>query len=149
MPPYHCTLHASPYTTTQTGLRSAWFDKTALDLDTINHYRWPSLVKRWDAGLALFTLYRTSRKLRGEPGAPGVAADTTLVQAVAERAKAGMSVIIIHGTEDRTIGIAASRRLMKAVPTAELVELPRCGHVPHEEQPDKFLEILRNRLLQQ
>ena len=68
------------------------------------------------------------------------------VQALAQRAEQGLKVIIIHGAQDRTISYAASARLKDAIPSAELIEFDKCGHVPHEEYPDKFVATLVDRL---
>jgi pimeloyl-ACP methyl ester carboxylesterase len=43
-----------------------------------------------------------------------------------------------------------SLRLAGDIPGAELVVVPACGHVPHEERPEEFLQavagFIRDRL---
>jgi pimeloyl-ACP methyl ester carboxylesterase len=37
-----------------------------------------------------------------------------------------------------------SIRLAGELPLAELVVIPDCGHLPHEEQPEAFVLTVRN-----
>jgi pimeloyl-ACP methyl ester carboxylesterase len=56
--------------------------------------------------------------------------------------------LILWGEEDRIVPIEVAHRLHRALPDAELVSLPRVGHLPHEEQPRRTLEHIQ-RFLQQ
>ena len=57
-------------------------------------------------------------------------------------AEGKLKVVIVHGTEDTVVPISNSRRLLAAIPGAHLIEIPRCGHVPHEEEKEAFLQHL-------
>jgi pimeloyl-ACP methyl ester carboxylesterase len=46
---------------------------------------------------------------------------------------------IIAGEDDRLIRSWYFEAIAKEIP-APLVLLPKCGHVPHEECPDRFME---------
>lgn len=47
--------------------------------------------------------------------------------------------LLIHGTEDRLVSVAASRRLTELRPDWRLVELADCGHVPQMEHAARFV----------
>jgi pimeloyl-ACP methyl ester carboxylesterase len=46
--------------------------------------------------------------------------------------------LIIWGENDRTLPLAYGETWQKAIAGARLVVVPRCGHLPIQEQPDKF-----------
>jgi pimeloyl-ACP methyl ester carboxylesterase len=51
-------------------------------------------------------------------------------------------VRLIAGARDEKFsGIA--RRMSELLPRAELVAIPDCGHAPHLERPQAFVEALR------
>ena len=52
-------------------------------------------------------------------------------------------VRLIWGTSDRLMPLAYADRLLAALPDARLVTLDRCGHVPQQEAPARFLAALR------
>jgi len=67
----------------------------------------------------------------------------TTASQIALLRKLDVPVLIVHGSKDRVTPIAGSRRLAEALgPNATLVELDGCGHVPHEETPERFLAAL-------
>jgi pimeloyl-ACP methyl ester carboxylesterase len=51
-------------------------------------------------------------------------------------------VLVIWGTEDRTVPFKISKRVLAALPNADFHPIKGCGHVPHLEQPDIVNEIL-------
>lgn len=66
--------------------------------------------------------------------------ELSLVQQLKDAVSAnGIKVLIIHGANDKLIPIRNSRKLSNLIPGAKLVEYPDCGHVPHEEYPQKFV----------
>lgn len=52
-------------------------------------------------------------------------------------------VLIIHGKQDRLVPASNSRRLVQMLPNAKLVELDACGHLPQEEVPHQFVDIMQ------
>ncbi|KAG5182234.1 Alpha/Beta hydrolase protein [Tribonema minus] len=126
----------------RTGLQKAWFDKAGVGLEVVNRYRWPSLVRRWDRGLALFVLSQSRWSKVAHSDTP----EEPLVAALKRKADAGMRIILIHGAQDPLVSAASSRALKSLIPAIDLVELQNCGHVPHEEMPDAFLDVLAARL---
>jgi pimeloyl-ACP methyl ester carboxylesterase len=57
-----------------------------------------------------------------------------------------VATIIIAGAEDRLIRTWYFEAISEEIP-APLVLLSNCGHVPHEECPEQFMEAV-NRFLQ-
>ena len=51
--------------------------------------------------------------------------------------------LVITGEHDLTVKTEESIRLARERPCAELVVVPDCGHLPHEEQPEAFLVAVR------
>jgi pimeloyl-ACP methyl ester carboxylesterase len=51
-------------------------------------------------------------------------------------------VKLVWGREDRIVPVALSRELKKLIPRAEIHILENCGHLPHVEKADEFVEIL-------
>jgi pimeloyl-ACP methyl ester carboxylesterase len=54
-----------------------------------------------------------------------------------------MPALVLTGEHDRTVRAEESVRLARALPNADLVTIPACGHLPHEEQPAAFLQAMR------
>ncbi len=52
--------------------------------------------------------------------------------------------LIIWGSCDRIVPLDIGRRLNEAIPKSKLVVIDECGHIPHEEQPDRTLDIMRD-----
>jgi pimeloyl-ACP methyl ester carboxylesterase len=51
--------------------------------------------------------------------------------------------LVITGEHDLTVKTEESIQLARELPCAELVVVPDCGHLPHEEQPEAFLVAVR------
>eukprot|EP00752_Nemacystus_decipiens_P003163 g2927.t1 len=121
-------------------LRKAWVDTAGVNLDVVNRYRWPTLVRYWDRGFALFLLDRLQIGEGGRVGPSG------LVEAVAVKAAEGMKVVVVQGDEDVLVSLDKAKAIADAIPDAKLVVLPACGHVPHEERTDDFLRLVLEQL---
>ena len=53
-----------------------------------------------------------------------------------------MPVLLLWGAEDELIPLQFGEAAAAAIPGAELVVLPRVGHIPSVEAPDDFVRIL-------
>jgi pimeloyl-ACP methyl ester carboxylesterase len=53
-----------------------------------------------------------------------------------------MPVTLIWGEDDQLLPVAYAKKVAAALPLAELVVLPRCGHIPQRECPDQLLPAL-------
>ncbi len=104
-------------------LESAWHDPSKITPGVRAGYRRPLRAENWDR--ALWELTRASRSLE----APELGALT-------------VPSLVISGDDDRIVPVASSVRLAQELSNAELVILPNCGHVPHEECPEAFLEAV-------
>jgi len=52
--------------------------------------------------------------------------------------------LLIWGEDDPEIPLAHGRRLFEQMPNARLIVFKRCGHMPMEEYPREFTEVLTN-----
>lgn len=51
-------------------------------------------------------------------------------------------VKIVWGREDRILPVGFTEAFSRLMPKAEIHILERCGHLPHAEKPDEFVEIV-------
>jgi pimeloyl-ACP methyl ester carboxylesterase len=51
-------------------------------------------------------------------------------------------VTIVWGEEDRILPVGIAPYLQKLLKNSKLEILPKCGHLPHAEMPDRFVEIV-------
>jgi pimeloyl-ACP methyl ester carboxylesterase len=105
-------------------LDSAWHDTSLITDEIIEGYRRPLRAENWDA--ALWYLTRSSR-------ASGLSERLNELE---------IPVLMVTGDNDRIVPTADSIRLAGEIAGAELVVFPRCGHVPQEECPQAFLDVL-------
>jgi pimeloyl-ACP methyl ester carboxylesterase len=52
-------------------------------------------------------------------------------------------VRLIWGTSDQLMPLVYAKRMVAALPDVRLVTLDRCGHIPQQEAPDRFLAALQ------
>jgi len=107
-------------------LRRSWHDGSRITPEVVAGYRLPLRAQDWDRALWEVTL---------------AARPVPLLDRLPELS---IPVLVITGEEDRLIPSEASRRLAARIPGAELVLLPACGHLPHEERPAEFLAAVRS-----
>ncbi len=70
---------------------------------------------------------------------------TTDVRAIVSKVK--QSSLLIHGANDRVCPIAAAQWLARAMPKASLHTFDDCGHAPFLSQPNNFVAIVKEYLL--
>jgi pimeloyl-ACP methyl ester carboxylesterase len=109
-------------------LRSAWADPSRLDAATVEAYRRALQVEDWDR--ALWELVKASREPDLVPYLAGVR----------------VPVLVVTGAEDRIVPAAQSRDLARDLggDAVAFVELPGCGHLPHEECPVEFRAVVED-----
>ena len=104
--------------------RSAWHDPAKITDDVWAGYQKSLQVANWDRALWELT---ASNEPSGLP----------------ERLQElDLPVLVITGDDDRIVPTEQSVRLAAELPNAELVVVPACGHVPHEECPQAVLEAI-------
>jgi pimeloyl-ACP methyl ester carboxylesterase len=107
-------------------LASAYHDPARITDETLDGYRQPLRAKNWDTGLARYT---AAPRVRGiEARLP----DLTV------------PLLIVTGDDDTWVPTEDTIALAESVPAADLAVLEACGHVAHEECPDRFAEIVRD-----
>lgn len=106
-------------------LRASWHDESRIDDDVIARYQRSFRVHDWDK--ALWELTKASRT---------PALENQLAQL--ER-----PALILTGSEDALVPPEESRRLADELPNAQFAEVGSCGHIPHEECPERTLEALQ------
>jgi len=104
--------------------RSAWHDPSKITDEIWAGYTRPLQAENWDKGLYEVTLASRSLGLDKRLG------------------ELQMPVLVITGDDDQIVPTEQSIRLAGELPNAELVVIPNCGHVPHEECPEPFLAAL-------
>ena len=104
--------------------RMAWHDPSKLTPEVWEGYQTPLRARHWDVGL--WQLTEASHPLHLEERLHEIR----------------MPVLVITGDDDRIVPTAESVRLAGELPDAGLVVIPRCGHVPHEECPEAFLDAV-------
>ena len=55
-------------------------------------------------------------------------------------------VTLLWGASDGLMPLAYAQRMLDSLPDVKLIPIERCGHVPHQESPKRFLEALRKAL---
>jgi len=109
-------------------IKTAWHDPSKITPEILEGYQKPLRVENWDKALWELTLASSESKF-------------------AERLNEfNMPVLVITGDDDRIVPTEQSIRLADEIPNAELVVIEQCGHLPHEEQPDKFMQAVTNYL---
>jgi len=53
-----------------------------------------------------------------------------------------LPTLVVVGSRDRVLGVRHARRLAAGLPRAELIERPRCGHLPMLERRNEFSHLL-------
>ncbi|MBK8049797.1 MAG: alpha/beta hydrolase [Anaerolineales bacterium] len=104
--------------------RSAWHDPARITETVWEGYLKPLRAQDWDRALWELTAANAPADL------PQRLSAFTL------------PVLVITGDNDRIVPTAQSIRLAAELPNAELVVVPNCGHLPHEECPQAVLDAI-------
>ena len=145
------------------GIGTAYGDPTKLAPSMVLRYRWPVQVKGSSEGLLRFVRAQLLEPRRAaEQGGEAVdrarggqgqghgqgRGGTAAVEWEAEPPlwealqALQLPVLIIHGAKDKLVPLSNSHRLAASMPTASLLELPECGHCPHEESPEEVCRAI-------
>lgn len=104
--------------------------------DALN-YQWPAIGYGWERGLLAFS---RSRVVSSCPYAGG---EHELLDEVLMLPE--VSLFIVHGTNDVLVPISLSRKLVKEAFTGiTLLEMEGFGHIPHEENPKEFMDLIES-----
>jgi pimeloyl-ACP methyl ester carboxylesterase len=105
-------------------IKMAWHAPAKISPETFDGYRKPLKAYRWDAALYEFTI---------------AARPSDLVERLGELT---MPILVLTGDDDRIVPTQSTIELAAKIPGAALKVIPACGHVPHEEKPDEFMQIV-------
>ncbi len=102
----------------------AWHDPSRISPGIFEGYKKPLQVENWDKALWYLT---TSSQ------------ESTLVDQLNEL---DLPTLVITGDDDRIVPTEQSIQLADELPNAILQVIPQCGHVPHEERPNEFMQVV-------
>jgi pimeloyl-ACP methyl ester carboxylesterase len=105
-------------------LRAAYHDPSRISDQTLEGYRESLRADGWDVGLALFTAAQRLGSSR---------------QALR---RLRIPILFVSGDDDTWVPTADTTALAAAVTSADLAIVSGCGHVAHEECPDRFVTAL-------
>jgi pimeloyl-ACP methyl ester carboxylesterase len=106
-------------------IRSAWHDPTKISEKVLEGYQKPLRAENWDRALWELTAASQTADL-----APRLS-------------EIEMPVLVITGDDDRIVPTEQSIRLADELPNAELLVVPNCGHLAHEECPKDIIPAIR------
>ncbi|GAB4578576.1 MAG: alpha/beta hydrolase [Anaerolineales bacterium] len=104
--------------------KAAWHDPSKITDDVWAGYTKPLQAENWDKGLWFLTTASQEANLAERVG------DLTL------------PTLVLTGDDDRIVPTEQSIRLAEEIPGAYLFIVPNCGHVPHEECPEVFMDAV-------
>ncbi len=105
-------------------MRHAWHDPSLITPEIREGYLQPFRAKNWDKGMWEAARANHETGLDHRVGTLRVPA------------------LIVTGDRDHVVPVDQSVRLAQEIPNAELAIITDCGHIPQEEQPERFLEVL-------
>jgi magnesium chelatase accessory protein len=92
------------------------------------------------AGVELYA--RLARTPGHVAAALGMMANWDLAALAGDLQKLAPPLVLVIGSNDRTISPTTALRVREILPSAELVTLPGLGHLAHEERPEAIVELL-------
>lgn len=104
-------------------LDNAWYNQSKLTDEVREGYKAPLKAKDWDKGLFWVVKYSSF---------PDIAEELRNLEVPA---------LIVHCREDRIVPLESGERLAETLPNAGMAVMEECGHLPHEEKPEEFLEV--------
>lgn len=106
----------------------------------IDGYRRPISAPGWERGFINFV--RAALRERGRDPQSNEYIDLTA--ALASIGHAAPPILIVHGDSDKLVPLQNSNTLKRSLPTASLITVTGSGHVPHEEFPSQFANIVED-----
>ena len=104
--------------------KRAWHDPSKQTAEILAGYRKPMKGRNWDRALWEYVFAYESLNLERRLN------------------EIGIPVLIITGDDDRIVPQRGSEQIADQIPQAELVIVPETGHLPHEENPEVFLNVV-------
>lgn len=105
-------------------LKQAWHDPSRITPEDLAAYQEPLMMDDWDKALWNLTLAKSDDELAGR-----------LSELI-------LPILVITGDDDRIVPTDQSIRLEAELPNATLALIKDSGHVPHEEDPQAFMQAV-------
>jgi pimeloyl-ACP methyl ester carboxylesterase len=105
-------------------IKMAWHDPSQIPPETFDLYQKPLMAENWDKALWEFTLASRASSLYEHLN------------------EFNLHILVITGDDDRIVPTDQSIRLAGELPNAELAIIENAGHLPHEEQPQAFMQAV-------
>jgi pimeloyl-ACP methyl ester carboxylesterase len=102
----------------------SFYDESKVTQTILDGYHRPLKVAGWEQG---FWNFVTASKQN---------------QLVANIGKIKQPTLLITGAADTVVPTSDTRKLLTLLPGSALEEIPRAGHLPHEEQPKAFMTAI-------
>jgi pimeloyl-ACP methyl ester carboxylesterase len=112
----------------QTGddvIRRSHFDQNQVTQEVLDGYRQPLKVKGWERAFWKFATASRKNDLLANIGTIKT------------------PTLLISGVADTIVPVADQTKLQKLMPGSELVLIEKSAHLPHEEQPEAFMNGLK------
>jgi pimeloyl-ACP methyl ester carboxylesterase len=129
------------------------FDSSELNLAPSTREEADRILKQvWGPDMGPFPGYMLDGMIRRSPSAPvhrvNAAKPDPLTQFVPEEVMRGIRVptTLIWGEFDGILPLEYAERLSSLIPGAKLHVIKRCGHCPHREKPNEFVNLLTEAL---
>ncbi len=105
-------------------IRGFWYNKNRLSNDILAGFRSDLMIDDWSR--TFWELFLETHHLR-----------------LNERLKTMfLPALVLTGEQDLTVKTVESIKLARELPNSELIQIPDCGHLPQEEQPEAFVHAV-------
>jgi pimeloyl-ACP methyl ester carboxylesterase len=111
-------------------LYKSWFDKSGITEEVLENYQIPLKVYGWEAAFWEFS----------RSGVDSIIQD--------HLAEIKVPTLVFAADQDEIILPKYSIEVANQIPTAKLVKVSECGHIPHEEKPEEFMQAVQELLSQ-
>lgn len=120
------------------GLRFSRSPRSHLPEPVISGYRRPITAPSWEKGIINFSRAALKQKITESIGG------YDYVRLLTSLGPSLPPILVVHGRDDVVVPLNNSKRIVSALPGARLVIMENCGHVPHEENPQAFSQVVVN-----
>lgn len=119
-------IFATSLASGDTFYESTFYNKELLTTERMNNNKRETLINNWN--LALWEY------LQAWPVNPSNVGE--------ELAEISQRTLVISGEEDKIIPMTDSQKIAESIKNSTFISIPNCGHLPQEENPEAFIEIV-------
>jgi pimeloyl-ACP methyl ester carboxylesterase len=103
-------------------LKKCYYNKNAVTKEQIDTYAYYGSLPG-----AVAAVSQTAKQI--------VPKDQDIEALIAQYKTISVPVLVLWGAEDEVVPLKVGQQFKRDIPNAELIILPRCGHIPLEEEP--------------